>query len=291
MLRCVLIWISLVSLEASRIQVHEVSQSQFGASCETLQNRFHDRVAAMRTSLDGTDQEAGMSSLSQVRFALRMNGIIRVMRRARECSWVVDNNTDDFHDLQVIVQNLLANNPCADAAMAEMQTGVAAGTEAAQAATLPTVLSILVSDDCVASEPEAHPQAIEDPEAQMQQDEDEVQDGLEDLLDRAGVDNSAFVQMDQSTIRRFFKVIGVIFLSLLLILGCVYGTAYIMIFLGAAVGYLGWRLGLIDYRGSYLGYLETGIIAGYVSFFASILPCLAVTLSRVTVPMITNSTS
>lgn len=291
MLRCLLTWISLVSLEASRVQVHEVSQSQFGASCETLQNRFHDRVAGLRTSLDSMDQESGMSTVTQVRFALRINGIIRVMRRAKECSWVVDNNTDDFDDLQVIVQGLLANNPCADAAMVEMQAGIAAGTEEAQAATLPNVLSILISDDCVASELETNPHAVEDPEAQMQQDEDEVQDGLEDLLDRAEVGHSALVQTDQSTIRRFFRIVGVIFLSLLLILGCVYGTAYIALILATAVGYVGYQFGLISYRGSFYGYYGTGVLAAWVTFFASILPCLATTLTRLTIPQITNSTN
>jgi hypothetical protein len=143
------VWICLASVDATRVNVHESSQSKSGASCETLENRFHDRVAAFRASLDTMDQDASVSSTTQVRYAMRMNGIIRVMRRAQTCSWVVENNSDDMDDLHGIVQELLAGNPCAEAARTELQAGIVEESEEIQAGTLGRMLSILTSDSCV----------------------------------------------------------------------------------------------------------------------------------------------
>jgi len=289
-----LLWMCLASVEANRINVHESfqSKSKSGASCETLENRFHDRVTGFRASLDAMDQDASVSSMTQVRYAMRINGIIRVMRRAQTCSWVIENNSDDMDDLHGIVQELLASNPCADAAKTELQAGIVDGTEEIQAGTLARTLTILTSDSCVVSDPEQTQQAdlTGNTEAELQQTEDEVQDGLEDLWDRTERGESALLETDHSTIRRFFKVVGVIFLSLILIMGCVTIGAAIGFFLGAAIAILGWYVGLIPaswHQGypqlmAYVWSLMGGAAAGAVSLLA----CTATTLTRLTVPQL-----
>jgi hypothetical protein len=286
-----LLWMCLASVEANRINVHESSQSKSksGASCETLENRFHDRVTGFRASLDAMDQDASVSSMTQVRYAMRINGIIRVMRRAQTCSWVIENNSDDMDDLHGIVQELLASNPCADAAKTELQAGIVDGTEEIQAGTLARTLTILTSDSCVVSDPEQTQQAdlTGNTEAELQQTEDEVQDGLEDLWDRTEREESALLQTNLPTMFTFFRVVGVVFLLLILIMGCVTMGAAIGVFLGYCITMLGWHLGLVPshyhvstYPIVYVLAIISGTAAGAVSFMS----CAATALTRLTGP-------
>jgi hypothetical protein len=122
---------------------------------------------------------------------------------------------------------------------------------------------------------------------QLQETEDEVQDGLEDLLDRTEVSESALLQTDQSTIRRFFKVLGVIFLSIILIMGCVSLGLAIGAFLGFAVAYLGLNFGLISGQAYGMFTLHTFAMGGaMVGGAVSVLACVGTTLTRLTVPQL-----
>merc|ERR1719329_1574799 len=107
---------------------------------------FHDRVIAVQAALDG---EAG-----RARLMMRSYSVIRTLRRARTCSWVVDGDSADVEQLRGIVQSMLDDNPCAEAARAELETGVSAETSEIEARKLAGSISILMSDNCEINEPE-----------------------------------------------------------------------------------------------------------------------------------------
>jgi hypothetical protein len=75
-----LFWFSLTPIWASRIQVNEDNRLEIGASCDNLQNRFHDQVHSFRAAVEARASE---SAAAQARFAMRMHGIIRTLRRAQ----------------------------------------------------------------------------------------------------------------------------------------------------------------------------------------------------------------
>jgi len=229
MIRTVLVSVLLGSAQASRIQVQEhnlsggQTQNKFGATCEELQDNFHGRVAAIQSSLDGVDETSELSSMMRTRLTIRMHGIIRTLRRARECSWVLENNSEDLVQMRGLVQQFLAGNPCAEAARVEMQQASEEHPEGISRA-----MGILLSDDCEAPTPqEITPEELED----------EVQEGLDELT--ANSDESAFMEMDKTQraqlLGRFLRGVAVIFLMLFLVFACVSSALIIGWFVGLAL--------------------------------------------------------
>ena len=129
MFRVVVALVLTASSEASRVAVHggseSKSQTKFGASCDDLQAMFHDRVVAFKSSLDANPDLDEIGRVAQARVMMRTYGIIRTLRRARACSWVIENDNDDIKQAREIVQTLLAENPCADAARSQARFSVA----------------------------------------------------------------------------------------------------------------------------------------------------------------------
>jgi len=207
----------LASSEASRIREHEgsehASHAKFGASCDDLQSRFHDRVTAVHASLDGIDEQSELSFGARTRLTLRMYGMMRTLRRARECNWVIENNSEDLDQMRGTVQQLVAGNACAEAARLEMEQN-------SNAQAIPRAMMILLSDDCeVPLTPESENIDVT-PEERLQEAEETLQDTLEELTSADG-DGSAFVQVDKAqTVRRFMRGVGVLFLMLFLLLAC-----------------------------------------------------------------------
>jgi len=230
MFRTVIACALLTSTQASRIQVREVSESR-GASCEDLQSRFHDRVAGIQASLEGIDEQ--ISVAQRTRIAFRMTGIMRTLRRARECQWVIENNSEDLVQMRGVVQQLLEANPCAEAARLELESG--SSDENIQSVS--RAMSILVSDDCeVPAPPQEGGNIDATPEELLQQAEDDLQD----VLEGADSEESAFIEVDNSgMLRDFIKNVGVFFLMLFLILACTATMAAIALFLTAAVLFIG----------------------------------------------------
>lgn len=229
MIRTVLVSALLASTQASRIHVqeHDLSggqtQTKFGATCEELQENFHGRVAAIQSSLDGVDETSELSSMMSTRLTMRMHGIIRTLRRARECSWVLENNSEDLVQMRGLVQQILAGNPCAEAARVEMQQASEEHPEGISRA-----MGILLSDDCEAPTPqEMSPEELED----------EVQEGLDELT--ANSDESAFMEMDKTQraqfLSRLLRGVTVIFLMLFLVFACVSSALIIGWFVGMAL--------------------------------------------------------
>lgn len=251
----------LVSSQASRVQVHEVDTAQvkWGATCEDLQSRFRDRVTTIRSSLEGEDEHSELGAVAQTRLAMRMHGILRTLRRARECSWVIENNSDDLDQLRGVVQQLLTANPCAEAARLEFESG--SSDENPQA--VQHALTILLSDDCVALPVPEGANTDVTPEEQLQAAEDEFQDSLDEPGDSG---ESAFIEVDKTQFfRALFRAIGVAFLMLFLLLACVTTAAAIALVLSAVLSVLAYRVGLYRPagRGLFGPHFPIAILGGF----------------------------
>jgi len=230
MFRSLFIWLSLTSVAASRIQSQADTESdtKFGASCDSLQNRFHTQVHALRVALEARTSE---SAITQARFAMRMHGIIRTLRRAQTCTWVVENNSDDIEEMRAIMQEMLSGNPCGEAARSELEAGASAEGVQAQMQAMSRALSTLMSDDCEVSEIQPG-----DDQAQLEEVEEEMQDAIDEIMD-AEDEGEAFIQLDQSgRFRSFMRAVGVFFLMLFLLLACVSAAAFIVALLAAVLG-------------------------------------------------------
>jgi len=251
MLKSLFVWLSLSSAGASRIQTE--SQSDIGprVTCDDLQSAFHNQVHSFRVTLDARTSE---SAVTQARFAMRMSGIVRTLRRAHACDWVVENNSDDIEDMRGIMQEWIAGNPCGEAARSEFEAGIAAegmGLLAAedQMQVIVRAMSTLMSDDCEA--PEIQPaDDAQTPEAHLQEVEEDMQDTIDELMD-AEEEGDSFIQLAQAgRFQRFMRGVGVFFLMLFLLLACVGSAAIIAGFLGFG---LGATVGLLLDWGSGLG--------------------------------------
>jgi len=250
MFRVALTYFVLTSVSANRIKDHEsesvlaISKSQFGASCEDLREMFHDRLAGLQTFIDERQESTDLSRVAQGRLLMRVYSVVRTLRRAQECSWVVDGNSDDIDQVGSMVQTFLADNPCAAAARAELEAGTSDATEEIAMRSVMRATAILNSEDCQVSDEDVEAMAappIEEAEVKVQMDEldAQVQDQIDDLVDEgsAGV---AFLEMDndvsvQWTWRGFLRGLSVAFMFILLALACI-GVAWgIGLVLGFAI--------------------------------------------------------
>jgi len=262
MFRLLFVWISLASVRAARIQSR--SEDEFGASCDNLQNRFHDQVHAYKVALDARTSE---SATTQARFTMRMYGVMRTLRRARECAWVVENNSDDIEEMRSIVQDLLSGNPCGEAARSELEAGASSEDSLVQMQAIPRAMSMLMSDDCEVSDVPIDRDAPEgNGMEQLQESEEQLQDSLDEIMDAEEEGEGAFIQMNQEGVfGRFMRGVGVFFLMLFLLLACAGAAAFIVGFLSLAVMQL--IQNLTPFRFGGYGYAET---LGYYSLFAGL---------------------
>lgn len=229
---------------ANRVQLHEndadSSKSKFGASCDELHEMFQNRVVSLQTFVDEHPEDT-FSRTSQARLYMRAFGIIRTLRRAKECSWVIDGESDDMDQLAAIVQKLLAGNPCAAEARAELDTGMSAENEEVQSESVMRAISVLNSEDCqVAVSDEGIGALTDEAELNAQLDEavNQAQDYGDNLMEDADAE-AAFVQVDADTrwnARQFFRNLGVAFLFILLTLACVGVATAIGFGIGLAIG-------------------------------------------------------
>jgi len=299
MLRSLFVLTFVTSAEASRVQTHSDLEAKWGASCESLQNRFHTQVQTCQTALDAANSAESTGVVSQGRFMMRMYGISRTLRRARACAWVIDNNSEDIENMRGMTQQLLDDNPCGEAASAEMEA--AAANDSPQG--IMRAISILASNDCEVSEIQEPPGDVS-PEQQLQEADEQAQDEIDELMD-AEEAAAALIQTSQSTTsrrrrqrrgptlsisldinqlaaydwRNFMRRLGVFFLLLFLVLACA-GSAFIITFVIAAL-----VLSLTSAPAVGIGLGALGI--GYVSGFIGFPVCAYQMFSRF--PLVTNT--
>jgi len=209
------------SVEVGEHDFDVKSHTTWGASCESLQARFHTRVLAFQTALEANPDEGAMSRTTQARLSMRVYGVVRTLRRARECDWVINSDSPDIEALQTIVQRLQAGNPCAAQANVALQEGADD-----ELSTLWSSMSILMSDTCEAADFSADEQqgdGDENIEAALEREtsdgESQLQDNIEELI-ASEEDGAAFIQSDAGTVRGFFRALGVAFGFILLLLLC-----------------------------------------------------------------------
>jgi len=229
---------------ANRVQIHLDTIAKSGASCDDLHTSFSNRLASFQESIDSLDTDAGVSRGYQTRQAMRVYGIMRTLRRARSCSWVMDSDSEDMVQAQGIAQTLLAGNPCADAARSEMEAGLSAGSQEAQAHAMTRAVSMLMSDTCEASEIPDDAASSEDElelDAQLSETEEQVQDGIQEMMEASEGQEGSFIQLKSNV--RLFRVLGVIFLMLFLLVACTVTvtliTMYIVMILSVVLLFTG----------------------------------------------------
>jgi len=227
------------------------SQSNFGATCDDLQALFHGRVTAFQTVLDANPDLSTIGRATQVGFVMKTYGVVRTLRRARLCPWVVEGNGGDIEQLRDIVQTLIAGNPCAEAARVELVASASAETSEVEIDGVRRSMSILMSENCEVIEvPEEQvDEATLDFDAQLNDAEAEVQDGIDEFADALdGESGAAFIQSDFS-LRGFAKGLGMALLFVLLLLACVGAAVAIGAFLATSLLALSFSMGWVS-RGS-----------------------------------------
>lgn len=232
MFRVVLASVLIAAAGAHRIHVVDQSESKtkFGSTCDGLRTRFHSRVAAFQASVDTLPDVNSIGRLAQARLMMRTHGILRTLRRARTCSWVTQNDSDELEQVRGITQTLLAGNLCADDARYELQSGLAAETEEAQLMSIQRAASVLMSDTC-------DPTELPEPEQSGNDDADvalaEAEDNLSFAIEGVEEGESSFIQTnsDARSLRSFLRGVGVAFLVMFLLLACVAATVVIVFFL------------------------------------------------------------
>lgn len=250
------------SSEAARIAAHAVVhdgsaskfQTKFGASCEDLQVLFHNRVVAFKSTLDANPDLDEISRVAKARVMMSTYGIIRTLRRARTCSWVIENDSDDMEQAREIVQILFAENPCADAARSQLAIGASDATAEIGFQSIYRAMAILASDNCelVESVELIDNEAMPDEEAldesavesavdiELSNTEAALQDAIDETVDSSQEGEGAFIQTKSNagTFGGFMRVVGVVFWTMLLMLACISTYAIIGMLITTALAML-----------------------------------------------------
>jgi len=235
MMRLVAVATILLSpIDANRVKHHTDSRainSKSGAqfseeNCTRLHTIFHTRVANIQTLQAAHPDESSFSLMTQARVTMKTFGVIRILRRAKECDWVVDSDRDDMDHVRAVAHSALAINPCGGAALLALS---APGSPEKELLPLQNAVQILFSDNCVAPSEGMAPTEVFDPEDgdatnQLMNAEDETQDRIDELMDAAETENErlaagSFIQTEAS-FRTVSKLLGAVFLTILYLLSC-----------------------------------------------------------------------
>lgn len=304
MFRVVLALATLVSARASRVindnQQQLEMEATWGSSCESLQTRFRDRLAAMQVDVEAIHLDAEISTRARIRLTSRMLGVARILRRARECSWLLDNTGDDMDELHDITGTLLAANPCAAVARVEMEEGSSAEDQITQMQSLSRALSLLMSDDCELVEQteqaEQEVLANESPLEQMEEAEEELQDRLDELMDE---DSGSFIQVASTSSLTVARTVSVCLLVLMLAYTCLHVMAIVLMLLTVSLWFMvsvfyGRILVLPGQTLSILDYAVVALVnvAGAGVFFGGLIHCAYGLYNHLVSPyLLTNATS
>lgn len=216
----VLAALSVVSTDAGRLQLDTNDH------CENLQNLFHTRVEHIHELQEVHPDASSMSSTTHARFTMRTFGVVRVLRRARDCPWVTDGDEDEINEVRSVARSALAGNPCGDAAMEALSAHPSPDNELQP---LQDAVQILLSDNCEVSGHMGQNEIgnLQD-EAQLSQllinEEEMMQDHINEIIDEAAAEHEsgnagAFVQTE-GLIRSVSRTLGVVFLTILYMLSC-----------------------------------------------------------------------
>lgn len=236
----------LIIADGNRIiQEHDIKedvQNKFFESCDDLHDIFHRRVVAVEQFLDVHPNATGMNAMNRARFTMRSFGVVRTLRRAKDCPWASDGNSEDIEHAQSIVQATLAGNPCAAAAMSEM-TPEAYESAANELIPLQRAMLVLVSDTCTVPELEIIDAGdLQDMEARTAQNEDQAQDTIDELFEEAAMENESgttgSLMQTEGFVGRIFAWTGAIFFAIAFGMACAAGGWFFGLIIGWFIGAL-----------------------------------------------------
>lgn len=210
------------------------SGMQFFNSCDELQNMFRNRVASIQALQEAHPDSSSFSATTHARFTMKAFGAVRILRRARDCAWVVDGNTDEIEHVRSVAHSALAGNPCGDAALVALS---APASPENVLHPLQQAVQILFSDNCeVPSEGMVQTEVIDPDDGnaishRLMDGEDQTQDSIDELMDAAASESEslaagAFIQT-QEGFNRVSRLLGAVFLTILYLLSCATAAAII----------------------------------------------------------------
>jgi len=253
------------NIATHNVQKRERTNSKFGATCESLHDSFSERLTAVQEQVDQMDTAGGhLSRGCRARLTMRMYGIGRTLRRAKDCQWVQDTDSENMERVRILVETLMESNPCADAARAQLATASTAETEEERAQAMQMAMSILSSDTCTATEitVEGAPEEEVD-DAQMGQSEEQALEGVEEMVE-ASEGGSSFVETDEKyAIERFLRFLVVLAIYLFLVVVCTWVVVWVGLFI---IQYFTMLLGM-------LGIWVTGILWEQLIMPPALLAC------------------
>lgn len=245
MIRAVVASIMLVTfVEAHRVNVDggrigNDAGSQFFDSCEDLEVIFRSHVASLQALLDANRNATGVNALTRARFPMRAFGVVRTLRRAKDCPWVVHGDSEDIERTRAIAQTTLAANPCEEAARAEL-TPEAYATAANELEPLQRSMLVLLSDTCDVPEvPEVEGEAMDPADEgtvmdRLIEDEARARDGIDELFEEAALESESltggsFVQTEAHArgFRSALRLVGALLYGVFYLLSCV-GVGYVI---------------------------------------------------------------
>jgi len=223
------------------------AQGKFGLSCEALQSRFHMRSKNLQDFSNSYSGADDMSLAASARAVMKASAVLRTLRRASDCAWVVaGNNDDDIKAVGKVAGSILANNPCAPVAIAELQLLDTPGEEGG--AHLARAMSILISDTCEyedqGQEPNESDEIADFDDIEI---EERVQDGVEQMLEIEDTSSSLVQQTEtqrKNSLAYVVKVLGAIMLGVLVSLGCAYAGFTLSVWVGFLFSLLLLRVGI-----------------------------------------------
>lgn len=169
---CVFLLLSAHPIEASRRQeAGNVIQEglagsegvSFGASCETLKERFENHAATMSASVGLAQNSTGRPGyLNTAAVILRAVRMTRTLQRAgnRECEWAAQGEANTAPLLEIVHQTQ-ATNPCLPRAQ-QLMSGESADADE-EFDTFVAAMQILVSPTCELDLPEGESEEDPDP--------------------------------------------------------------------------------------------------------------------------------
>jgi hypothetical protein len=158
-----------------------------------------------------------------------------------ECAWVQDTDSEHVQQAHELVEQLLNQNPCSEAARTEFSSAQALESEEDRAVAMQRAMSILTSDTCeptdLVTDAVAEPQAGECEEL-----EEQAMTGVEDMVESTEGPSSFAETNEQYAIERFLRFLVVLAVFVLLVVLCTWVVVWIALFI---VQYFTMLLGMI----------------------------------------------
>jgi len=170
---------------------------------------------------------------------VKASAVLRTLRRSKDCPWIVSGSGDEVQAVGKVVRTVLAKNPCAETAMAELRRVDVGGEKGSgDASPLARAMSILISDTCEVAHVEDTSDFEQIADLDDLETEELVMDGVEEMAaaEPESVSDSLLENPENQTAKTplTVKMMGAIFLGLLFVLQCANSAFWIAGFVALA---------------------------------------------------------